>query len=96
MCKEYNGWTNYETWNIKLWMDNDEGVYKYWLRQASKAKDAYTLSQEIKEFYQENMPELRGMYADLMTSALDNANWREIAENLINDLEPEEEEETEE
>jgi hypothetical protein len=26
----YNGWSNYETWNVKLWMDNDEGSYNYW------------------------------------------------------------------
>ena len=23
----YNGWTNYETWNVALWMNNDEGFY---------------------------------------------------------------------
>ena len=23
----YNGWTNYETWNVALWMDNDYGNY---------------------------------------------------------------------
>jgi len=24
---EYNGWYNYETWNLKLWLDNDEDTY---------------------------------------------------------------------
>ena len=24
----YNGWTNYETWAVKLWMDNEEGSYE--------------------------------------------------------------------
>jgi hypothetical protein len=35
--KEYNGWTNYETWLVKLWMDNDEGTQDYWREQAREA-----------------------------------------------------------
>ncbi len=25
--KNYNGWTNYETWLVALWMDNERGTY---------------------------------------------------------------------
>jgi hypothetical protein len=34
----YNGWANYETWAVALWLDNDEGSYE-WVREL--ARDAY-------------------------------------------------------
>lgn len=33
--KHYNGWTNYETWCVKLWIDNDQGDYEWW-REATR------------------------------------------------------------
>lgn len=26
----YNGWTNYETWCVKLWIDSEQGSNEYW------------------------------------------------------------------
>jgi len=37
--RKYNGWTNYETWNVKLWMDNAEGSYRCSQEQAQSAYD---------------------------------------------------------
>ena len=31
---EYNGWTNYETWVVNLWMDNEEGTQRHWAQTA--------------------------------------------------------------
>jgi len=35
---EYNGWPNYETWAVHLWLTNEEGSYNYWRELAAEAK----------------------------------------------------------
>jgi hypothetical protein len=39
---KYNGWSNYETWNVALWMDNDEGNYDYWNERTTEICEAAT------------------------------------------------------
>ena len=37
--KTYNGWTNYETWAVNLWLENSQGSYDYWCEQAQECYD---------------------------------------------------------
>lgn len=37
--KTYNGWTNYETWAVALWIGNEEGSYVYWEKE--QAEECY-------------------------------------------------------
>jgi hypothetical protein len=32
--EQYQGYANYPTWNVKLWMDNDEGSQEYYTELA--------------------------------------------------------------
>lgn len=34
---KYNGWKNYETWAVALWIDNEESSQNYWLDRAREA-----------------------------------------------------------
>ena len=34
----YNGWRNRTTWNIMLWLDNDEGAYRYYIERRDALK----------------------------------------------------------
>jgi len=36
--KEYNGWKNRQTWNVSLWINNDEGLYNMLVKYVDQAK----------------------------------------------------------
>ncbi len=83
-ARTYEGWTNYETWVVKLWMGNEEPSYRYWQHEARHAKDAYALMSAIKDAHEEAMPDLgASVFSDLLGAAMSEVNWYEIAESLF-------------
>ena len=61
---KYNGWSNYETWNFKLWLDNDQDVYNYIIDEIKKIKaigydaETYEVSNFLRSYIDDNMPNL--------------------------------------
>jgi hypothetical protein len=105
----YNGWHNYETWCVNLWMSNDAGSDEFYRELAQQAwndsepetrndgsalftRDEIairTLADRLKDNHEEQQAELTGImgiFADLLTTALGEVDWHEIAEHYISDV----------
>ena len=79
---KYNGWTNYETWNINLWL----GEMNYFSDLDPDISHS-DLASEIKSFVEENKPEIpASMYADLLNASISSCNFYEIAKNALSDI----------
>ena len=102
MAEKYNGWTNYETWNLALWIGNEEGSDRYWRDVAqevyddAEADETFTraeratldLADRLKDEITEANPlaDDATFFADILGAALSEVNWYEIAEHWIEDI----------
>ncbi|MDD3140468.1 MAG: hypothetical protein PHX08_16055 [Lachnospiraceae bacterium] len=95
--EEYNGWYNYETWVCALWLQNDQGSCNYWEEMTNECDSVYDLSQMIKEEVGEGDPtnDEASLYSDLMSAAISEINFNEIAHHFWNDYRQEEEDQKE-
>ena len=83
----YNGWSNYETWNFKLWLDNDEESYKRTLRLVKDCgNNVVTLTHNLKYLAIEEAPEIQAsFYSDVMMASVREVNYYEVAQSLLED-----------
>ena len=67
----YNGWTNWDTWNASLWLNNDENTYTQ-LTQCSKAS-------EVRELFLESFDDGSNCHDGIDYGCV---NWYEIFESV--------------
>jgi len=96
--EKYNGWTNYETWLLKLNLDNDQGIYTTchdWFKENYKITEIekpnlHEIADSFKEFLEEMFfIEEHNIYKifDTWTNRdWQEINWFEIIESYIQEL----------
>lgn len=84
----YNGYANYETWNVALWLDNDEGTYKEVSRMARWGR---LTENALYDFCMEIWP--GGKTPD--DARLKDVDWEELVTGYNQEFGPEEEDEEE-
>ena len=94
MSNKYNGWSNYETWNLSLWLDNNREWYRAVNDKAlGLVNDVLTKDEEIEflknfiiDLVQNDEPKIEpSFYSDILNASIREVNFREISENIINE-----------
>ena len=79
----YNGWTNHSTWLVNIWLGDD---VQAWINDSDCEEwDLDSVESVFKDFVEEltNQQEMAyGLLSDLLQSAVDDVDWRELAENI--------------
>ena len=86
----YNGWENYETWCVNLWLRNDEFTDLLCSKIVENAKSEvpegaiYVAAARIRDYVESGVPDnmLTGMYGDLLLNALRSVEWVDIAKSF--------------
>lgn len=72
-AKTYNGWANYETWCVHLWLSNEEADYRYWRGQAAECK-AEAADEDERNVHWTEAEHARFTLADRLKDQLQDAS----------------------
>ena len=76
----YNGYKNYETWCVNLWLNNDEGSYRWLTELLKNHKEDTAAAPVLSDEIIDNNPlvDAATMYHDILTAALQEVDFLEI------------------
>ena len=79
----YNGYENYQTWAVALWLDNDESTSELISDIIKRARSDYDAADQLRDLIEEMNPlaDQASMFTDILSSALSNVNYIEIIES---------------
>jgi len=88
--KGYQGWTNRATWNVSLWLNNDEGLYLAAREYTDHAENDVALAETLEDLVRRHVEEkAEGILGDLVGIVLSQVNWEEIAQGFLEGRKPE-------
>lgn len=82
----YNGYENYETWAIALWLNNEHGDYDRWTVQAAILKDNAAEAPRVEEGIWTEAEAVRYELANEIKEAVKEGNPLADGASLYTDL----------
>ena len=79
----YNGYENYQTWAVALWLDNYESTSDLISDIIKHARSDYDAANQLKDIIEDMNPlaNQASMFTDILNSALSDVNYLEIIES---------------
>lgn len=79
----YNGWTNWETWQILIWADNEQPLHdltcEFVRIHHKRSNFAFRCQRFFLSVFPDGTPDMEDV------TEMDDVNWKEIAKHLQDD-----------
>lgn len=82
--ERYNGWRNYQTWCVNLWLKNQVEQEWRFRHMARTGTEVYDLAEALQRYTEVLNPldDQPSLYVDLLINALQAVDWVQISRSF--------------